>query len=135
MEKLSFVIPCYRSQNSVGNVIDRIVKTVEADGRYDYEIVCVNDYSPDNTLDSLKKIALDNEKVKVIALSRNFGQHSALMAGFNYVTGDIVVCLDDDGQNPPEEMFKLIDKLDEGYDLVSAKYEGRKKVIYKKDRN
>ena len=127
MEKLSFVIPCYRSQNSVGNVIDRIVKTVEADGRYDYEIVCVNDYSPDNTLDSLKKIALDNEKVKVIALSRNFGQHSALMAGFNYVTGDIVVCLDDDGQNPPEEMFKLIDKLDEGYDLVSAKYEGEKR--------
>ena len=56
MEKLSFVIPCYRSQNSVGNVIDRIVKTVEADGRYDYEIVCVNDYSPDNTLDSLKKL-------------------------------------------------------------------------------
>ena len=55
MEKLSFVIPCYRSQNSVGNVIDRIVKTVEADGRYDYEIVCANDYSPDNTLDSLKK--------------------------------------------------------------------------------
>lgn len=132
MKKLSFVIPCYRSQNSVGNVIDRIVKTVEADGRYDYEIVCVNDYSPDNTLDSLKKIALDNEKVKVIALSRNFGQHSALMAGFNYVTGDIVVCLDDDGQNPPEEMFKLIDKLDEGYDLVSAKYEGEKRSFIRK---
>lgn len=132
MNKLSFVIPCYRSQNSIGNVIDRIIKTVETDGRYDYEIICVNDYSPDNTLDSLKKIALANERVKVVALSRNFGQHSALMAGFNYVSGDIVVCLDDDGQNPPEEMFKLIDKLDEGYDLVSAKYEEEKRSFIRR---
>lgn len=132
MEKLSFVIPCYRSENSVGQVIERIVNTVNNDGRYDYEIICVNDYSPDNTLDCLKEIARDNTKVKVIALSRNFGQHSALMAGFNYVVGDIVVCLDDDGQNPPEEMFKLIDKLNEGYDLVSAKYEGEKRSFIRR---
>ena len=124
--KLSFVIPCYRSADSVGDVIDRIVATVKKDGRYDYEIICVNDYSPDNTLEVLKQIASGNPKVKVLALTRNFGQHSALMAGYNHVTGDIVVCLDDDGQNPPEEMFKLIDKLDEGYDLVSARYAKKK---------
>ena len=127
MEKLSFIIPCYCSEKSVGNVIAEVITTVENDGRYDYEIVCVNDYSKDNTLEVLKKIAEENSKIKVINLSRNFGQHSALMAGFNYATGDIIVCLDDDGQNPPSEMFKLIDKLEEGYDLVSAKYEDEKK--------
>ena len=132
MDKLSFVIPCYRSQDSVRGVLDKIAQTVEADGRYDYEIICVNDYSPDNTLDVLNKAADDNSKITVIDLSRNFGQHAALMAGFNYVTGDIVVCLDDDGQNPPEEMFKLIDKLNEGYDLVSAKYEDKKRSLFRK---
>lgn len=124
--KLSFVIPCYRSAQSIGNVIERIISTVEDDERYDYEIICVNDYSPDNTLDVLRDLAEENERIKVIALSRNFGQHSALMAGFNYVTGEIVVCMDDDGQNPPEEMFRLIDKLQEGYDLVSARYPHKK---------
>lgn len=124
--KLSFVIPCYRSADSVGDVIERIIATVTSDGRYDYEIICINDYSPDNTLEVLKQIAAGNPKVKVLALTRNFGQHSALMAGYNHVTGDIVVCLDDDGQNPPEEVFKLVDKLEEGYDLVSARYAKKK---------
>lgn len=121
MKKLSFVIPCYRSQDTVTNVVERVIATVEQDKRYDYEIICINDCSPDNTLSVLRELA-KNKRIKVIDFSRNFGQHSALMAGFNHVTGDIIVCLDDDGESPPEEMFKLIDKLDEGYDLVSAKY-------------
>ena len=133
MKKLSFVIPCYRSEQSVGGVIAEIVRTVTEDGRYDYEIICVNDYSPDGTLEVLKAQAESNPKIKVISFSRNFGQHSALMAGFNHVDGDIVVCLDDDGQNPPSEMFKLIDKLEEGgYDLVSAKYKEKKHSLIRK---
>lgn len=132
MKKLSFVIPCYCSENSVGAVIEEVIDTVTKDGRYDYEIICINDYSKDNTLAVLKELALENEKIKVIDFSRNFGQHSALMAGFNYVTGDIVVCLDDDGQNPPSEMFKLIDKLEEGYDLVSAKYKEKKRSLIRR---
>ncbi len=131
MQLLSFVIPCYRSELSIGKVIDKIITTVEKDGRYDYEIICVNDSSPDNTMAVLDEIADKNEKVIVINLMRNFGQHSAIMAGFNYVSGDIVVCLDDDGQNPPEEMFKLIDKLNEGYDLVSAKYPEKKETPFR----
>lgn len=119
--RLSFVIPCYYSEKTITAVVERIIHTVERDGRYDYEIICVNDGSTDGTYAVLREVA-DNPKIKVVDLARNFGQHSALMAGFNYVTGDIVVCLDDDGQNPPEEMFELIDKLEEGYDLVSAKY-------------
>ncbi len=132
MKKLSFVIPCYCSEKSVGGVIDEIIKKVTDDGRYDYEIICVNDYSTDNTLGVLKDIAKNNKKIKVISFSKNFGQHSALMAGFNYVKGDIIVCLDDDGQNPPSEMFRLIDKLEEGYDLVSAKYKEKKHSLLRR---
>jgi len=132
MKKLSFIIPCYCSEKTVGKVIDEIIETVTNDGRYDYEIVCVNDFSKDNTLEVLKQLAEQNSKIKVLSFSRNFGQHSALMAGFNHATGDIIVCLDDDGQNPPSEMFKLIDKLEEGYDLVSAKYEEKKRSLFRK---
>ena len=127
MRKISFVIPCYYSEKTVADVIKRIIKTVMADGNYDYEIICVNDGSTDGTYAILRKLSKKNCRIKVIDLARNFGQHAALMAAFNYVTGDFVICLDDDGQNPPEEMFSIIDKLEEGYDLVSAKYEKEKK--------
>ena len=132
MKLLSFVIPCYRSEKSIGGVIDKIVDTVVKDGRYDYEIICVNDASPDNTLDVLNEIADNNPKVIVIDLMRNFGQHSAIMAGFNYVSGDIIVNLDDDGQTPPEEMFRLIDKIEEGYDFVSARYPKKKESLFRR---
>lgn len=112
-------------RKSIKKVVDDIIKTVENDGRYTYEIICVNDCSKDDTYSVLVNLA-HNSKVKVLNMAKNFGQHSALMAGFNEVTGDIVVCLDDDGQNPPSEMFRLIDKLEEGYDLVSARYKEKK---------
>ena len=131
MELLSFVIPCYRSEQTIASVVDKIIETVTNDGRYDYEIICVNDCSPDNTLDVLNRLADSNEKIIVLDLARNFGQHSAIMAGFNYVS-DIIVCLDDDGQTPPEECFKLIDKLNEGYDLVSAKYPKKKESLFRR---
>lgn len=122
LEKLSFVIPCYYSEKTIANVVGRIIKTVKNDGRYDYEIICVNDGSKDGSYAALKVLVQENKKIKALNLSRNYGQHAALMAGFHFVTGDIVVCLDDDGETSPEYMFRLIDKLQEGYDLVSAKY-------------
>lgn len=132
MKKLSFVIPCYRSEKTVGKVVQEIIDTVEADGRYSYEIICVNDHSPDNTLAVLMDLA-KNPRIKVIDLMRNFGQHSALMAGYNCVSGDYIVSLDDDGQNPASEMFRLIDTLVDGdYDWVSAKYPEKKHSMYRR---
>ena len=89
-EKLSFVIPCYYSEKTIGDVLKRIIATVNEDGRYDYEIICVNDGSTDGTYAVLRELAA-NPHIKVVDLSRNFGQHSALMAGFRYVTGNIIV--------------------------------------------
>ena len=122
MEKISFVIPCYRSENTVGGVVDEIVETITAHGGYDYEIILVNDNSPDRVIDTIKALSAANPKVKGLDLSRNFGQHSAIMAGFTYLTGDIVVCLDDDGQTPANEVGKLLGKLEEGYDVCYASY-------------
>lgn len=120
--KLSFVIPCYRSENTVLTVVDEIEKTVVQRPEYDYEIILVNDGSPDNVWEVIKKRAREDDKIIGINLSKNFGQHSALMAGYNNVTGDIVVSLDDDGQTPACDVFKLIDELDKGYDIVYAQY-------------
>ena len=124
MEKISFVIPCYHSEHTVGGVVDEIVTTVTAHGGYDYEIILVNDSSPDNVMNTITELSKANPRVKGLDLSRNFGQHSAIMAGFTYLTGDIVVCLDDDGQTPANEMFTLIDKLSE-FDLVFAEYKNK----------
>ncbi len=124
MEKISFVIPCYRSEHTVGGVVDEIVETVTARGGYDYEIILVNDNSPDNVMQTIRELSAKDPKVKGLDLSRNFGQHSAIMAGFTYLTGDIVVCLDDDGQTPANEMFRLIDKLGD-VDLVFAEYKSK----------
>lgn len=126
MIKLSFVIPCYRSEKTIRTVVDAIRSTVAIREQYAYEIILVNDSSPDHVFDEITKITEEDQNVKGIDLAKNFGQHAALMTGFRYVTGDIVICLDDDGQTPASEMFTLIDKLDEGNDVVFAKYKEKK---------
>lgn len=126
MKKISFVIPCYRSENTVGHVVSDIEKTLqrkELAEAYTYEIILVNDCSPDNTLGVIRELCKEKEYVKGIAFARNFGQHAALMAGLRASTGDFVICLDDDGQTPAEEADKLLAKLEEGYDAVYAQYE------------
>ena len=120
MRKLSFVIPCYGSENTITSVINDIVNTVKKED--DYEIICVNDCSKDNVYNVLCDIAKTNYKVKVINLSKNCGQHNALMCGFRHVSGDIIICLDDDGQTDPKQCYKLINTLDDDTDVVIAKY-------------
>lgn len=123
---ISFVIPCYKSSSMIEGVIRRLQNTVERRFKpEEYEIVLVDDYSPDNTFAVLKDIAMHFSNVKVVGFSKNFGQQAALMAGFSMSTGKVVVCLDDDGQTPPEEVFSLVDKLDEGFDIVYASYENK----------
>lgn len=123
MKKISFVIPCYRSEKTLENVIAEITATMEKLKEYDYEVILVNDCSPDNTLSVIKKICAADKRIKGISFSKNFGQHSALMAGLRITKGDYVVCLDDDGQTPADEVDKLLEKLQEGYDAVYASYE------------
>lgn len=122
MKKISFVIPCYRSEKTVGAVVEEIRKTM---GEGEYEIILVNDCSPDGTINTIKTLAEEDGHIIGVDLAKNFGQHAALMAGFRQVTGDVVVCLDDDGQTPADEVGKLLEKIDEGYDAVYASYENK----------
>jgi len=131
MQKISFVIPCYHSAQTVGNVVRDIVDTVLVRSEFQYEIILVNDNPPDDTWSVICEMCRNNPNIHGICFTKNFGQHAALMAGYRKVTGDIVVSLDDDGQNPPQEMFKLIDALNEKTDLVYAKYIQKKRSLFR----
>lgn len=119
---ISFVVPCYRSQATLPSVIREIQETMEGLSQYTYEVVLVNDCSPDNTFDSIRELCRENKNITGINLAKNFGQHSALMAGFHQVKGDIIVCLDDDGQTPADEVGKLLKGIEKGADVVYAQY-------------
>ena len=122
MKLVSFVIPCYHSAHTIGGVVEEIRRTMPALPEYDYEIILVNDCSPDDTFAVISALAREDGRITAVDLTRNFGQHGALMAGFHHCAGDIVVCLDDDGQTPADEVGKLLAKLEEGYDVVYASY-------------
>lgn len=131
MKKVSFVIPCYRSEHTLPHVVAEINKKMDSMEGYEYDIFLVNDCSPDDTLGTIRKLCGEHANIRGISFSRNFGQHSALMAGLRYSDGDYVVCLDDDGQTPADEVDKLLDKLEEGYDAVYARYEHKQHSAFR----
>lgn len=120
---VSFVIPCYCSEKTIEAVVEEIIEKVGGQSRYDYEIILVNDFSKDATGAVLKKMAQNNSRIVAVDFSRNFGQHSAMMAGFGKVCGEYVVCLDDDGQMPIESVFDLVKELENGADVAFGRYE------------
>lgn len=130
--KLSFVIPCYRSENTIETVVQEIRETVATRPGTDYEIVLVNDCSPDGVWQVIKKLASEDNHIKGICLAKNFGQHSALMAGYGQASGDYIISLDDDGQTPASESFKLVDKLEEGYDVVYGYYKHSRQHLFRR---
>lgn len=128
---VSFVIPCYRSEHTLENVVAEIHKALKDMEQYDYEIILVNDCSPDGTWAVIRGICQGNNRIRGINFARNFGQHAALMAGLRQSLGDYVVCLDDDGQTPAEEVGKLLGKLEEGYDAVYASYAHKQHSLFR----
>jgi undecaprenyl-phosphate 4-deoxy-4-formamido-L-arabinose transferase len=123
MEMLSFVIPCYNSPPQLKSVVSEISSYVDAE-RYEHEIILVNDGSPAaSTWELICQIARDNTHVTAINLSKNFGQPNAILAGFGKVSGDYVICLDDDGQTPPSEFPKILEHLKlHKFDVVYGSY-------------
>ena len=119
---VSFVIPCYGSEHTIEKVVDELRTTMAQRPECSYEIVLVNDNSPDQVWGVIQKLVKTYGNMKGISLARNFGQRAALMAGYRSGSGDIVVSLDDDGQTPADEAFLLIDKIKEGYDVVYGCY-------------
>ena len=125
MKKLiSIVIPCYRSETMIAGVVEDIEKEMkQLEEHYRYEIILVNDSSPDGTFEEIRRLCQEKAYITGVNLARNFGQHAALMAGFRQMKGDYLVCMDDDGQTPASSIGELIRGLEEGRDVVYAKYE------------
>ena len=120
MKLISFVIPCYRSAATLPGVVKEIEDTMKEIEGYDHEIIMINDCSPDDTFGVITSLCTNRHNMLGIDLARNFGQHSALMAGFHYAKGDIVICLDDDGQTPACEAGKLIQGIGRPYFLAGG---------------
>ena len=125
------MIPCYNSSKTIGKVIAEIKDTMEKLKKYEYEVILVNDCSPDNTFEVIEQLCEEYSNICGVNLAKNFGQHGALMAGFHQVTGDVLVCLDDDGQTPADEVGKLLEKIEAGDDVVYASYAHKKHSMFR----
>lgn len=131
MAMLSFTIPCYGSEKTIKGVIDEIHSKMSEKKEYDYEIITVNDSSPDNVISVLKETAAEDRHLRVIDLSRNVGKHAALMAAYSVVRGDIIINIDDDGQCPLDKLWELIAPLDGDSDIAIARYSDKKQSGFK----
>ncbi len=120
--KLSFIIPCYRSEHTLPGVVAELEQTMTQRPETDYEIILTDDGSPDGVWNVIQGLAAEDGHIKALRFTRNFGQHAALLAGLSAMSGDAAFFLDDDGQAPVDELFKLVDELDRGYDVVYGAY-------------
>lgn len=128
--KCSVVIPVYRSEKTLDFLIERLGAVLPnlAD---EYEVVLVNDGSPDNSWGAIERLAKITPWVRGVNLMRNYGQHNATLCGIRAARHEVIFIMDDDLQNPPEEMPKLLAKLNEGYDVVYGVSRKRQQAWYK----
>jgi len=114
---ISVIVPVYNSEGTLADLVSRLETVLDGHGSY-FEVILVNDGSRDSSWDVLQALAATHQRVVAINLMRNYGQHNAILCGMREARYDVVVTLDDDLQNPPEEIPKLLSKLDEGFDVV-----------------
>jgi len=131
--KISYVIPCYRSEHTLPSVVEEIRRTMADRPEFDWEVVMTCDHSPDRVYEVIKKMCFeDSTHLKGQLLARNFGENSAVMAGLNQVTGDVIITPDDDGQSPIEATFEMVDKIIEGdYDVIYGAYPDKKHSVFR----
>ena len=126
MKKISVVIPMYYEEEVANECYNRTKKVLNGLENYDHEIIFVNDGSKDKTLPILKEIATKDEKAKVISFSRNFGHQAAVTAGLKFVTGDCILIIDSDMQDPPELLVDMLKLWEDGNEVIYAKRKTRK---------
>lgn len=133
MNKVSIVIGLYNSEKTIQNVIDEITLVFSTQEKYTYEIILVDDYSPDGVYELVKKIAKEDQRIKVLHLSKNVGQTNAVMEGYRYAQGDYIVEMDDDMQMPAAAILDMLHMLEErNYDVVFARYPEQKESAFRR---
>ena len=131
---ISVAIPCYKSSKTVSTVVAGIQNAFSKHLEYSYQIILVNDGSPDNgdTLRVIEALCSSDKRIVGVDLGRNYGQSAARMAALPFVKGDILVNIDDDGQHNPEDIFKLVQAVENGADLAYASFTGKKHTLFKR---
>ncbi len=117
-KKISVVVPCFNEEESLATFNKTLLQFLPEN--YDYEVIYVNDGSRDNTFQVILNLAKDNQHIKYISLSRNFGHQNALKAGYDFASGDCAISLDADLQHPPAVIPELIAKWEEGFEIVNT---------------
>jgi len=128
---VSVLVPVLNEEDSLPELHRRLLDTLNGIGK-SYEIIYINDGSTDSTEVLLEKFHSDDKRVKIIEFNRNYGQHMALFAGFEFAGGEIIVTIDADLQNPPEEIPKLVSKAEEGFEVVATYRKQRKDSLFRK---
>lgn len=126
MKKISIIIPAYNEEESLPYLYDRLKKLMDDMKNYEFEVLFVNDGSKDKTIKIIKEFRQKDERISYVDFSRNFGKEIAMIAGLDYATGDCVIFMDADLQDPPELIPELVKYWEEGYDDVYARRSSRK---------
>jgi glycosyltransferase involved in cell wall biosynthesis len=133
MKKLiSYVFPIYNESGNIGLLYDTMASLLKQHPSYDYEVIFVNDGSSDESLDKLVSIQKKDSRISVLDFARNYGHQIAVTAGIDYAKGNAVIVMDSDMQDPPRVSFELIEKWEDGFDVVYAQRRSRKDSLFKK---
>lgn len=130
-KKYSVVIPVFNSEGTIETVVNKTAGFFESKN-LPYEIILINDGSEDASWNTIKNLAAANKSIVAVNFLKNYGQHNAIFCGFHYVSGDFVITMDDDMQNPPEEITHLIDMANQGYDTVFGRFRSKKHSFMRK---
>ena len=125
MKKISILIPCYNEEKSLPLLYPELQRLMDSQPKYEWELMFVNDGSVDDTLQELKRLRASDPRVNFVDLSRNFGKEAAMLAGFDYVTGDCMVIIDADLQDPPSLIPEMLGYWEQGYEDVYARRKSR----------
>ena len=127
----SIIIPVYNSEEIIKKTALSTIEVMKAE-KFNFELLLINDGSTDGSWDFIKNLAEEFEQIKSFNLLKNYGQHTAIFCGIQHAKGDFIITMDDDLQNPPKEIIKLIEKINEGYDLVFAKFKQKKHILFRR---
>lgn len=125
MIKISVVIPCYYSENTITELVEETVRELKSLDNYSFEFILVNDGSEDKTFEKIRLLSEKYPFVTGVDLAKNCGQHNAILAGMKLAQGDYILGMDDDFQTHPSQIYKLVNKLEEGFDIVYGKFPRR----------
>lgn len=127
MKKITVIVPLFNEEEVLKECYNRISNICNSIENYEYELIFVNDGSKDKTLNILEQIASEDKNVKVISFSRNFGHQCAVTAGLRYVTGDAIVIIDSDMQDPPELIPEMLKLWEQGNEVIYGKRKKRER--------